>query len=194
VIAACGSYHFGSFAVHGFATLRWATFWALFFLLVGFYEEFSFRGYPQFTLSQAAGFWPAALVLSGAFGAVHLGNPGENSVGIAGIVLTGLFWCFTLRRTGTLWLAAGMHASFDFGETFLYSVPDSGAVFPGHLSNATIAGPAWLTGGSAGPEASVLDFIILLVFFYIFHRLFPPPAPAKRPVSSPNGPPRPPNM
>jgi hypothetical protein len=65
-----------------------------------------------------------------------------------------------------------MHASFDFGETFLYSVPDSGVVFSGHLSNATLAGPWWLTGGSTGPEASVCDFIMLLVFFYVFHRLY----------------------
>ena len=173
VIAAFGAYHFGSLAVHGLDLLRWAAFWAVFFLIVGLYEEFSFRGYPQFTLSQSAGFWPAALVLSCAFGAVHLGNPGENKVGIAGIVLTGIFWCFTLRRTGTLWFAVGMHASFDFGETFLYSVPDSGAVFPGHLSNATLAGPAWLTGGSAGPEGSILDFVALLIFFYAFHRLYP---------------------
>jgi hypothetical protein len=66
-----------------------------------------------------------------------------------------------------------MHASFDFAETFLYSVPDSGMIFPGHLSNATLQGPAWLTGGTAGPEASVLDFLVLAVFFYVFHRLFP---------------------
>lgn len=174
VIAAFGSYHFGSLVIHGFAIVRWAAFWAVFFLIVGLSEEFSFRGYPQFTLSQGAGFWPAALVLSCAFGAVHLGNPGENPVGIAGVMLTGLFWCFTLRRTGTLWFAVGMHASFDFGETFLYSVPDSGAVFPGHLSNATLAGSAWLTGGTAGPEGSILDFVMLLIFFYAFHRLYPP--------------------
>lgn len=184
VIAAFGAYHFGSLAVHGLDLLRWAAFWAVFFLIVGLYEEFSFRGYPQFTLSQSAGFWPAAFVLSCAFGAVHLGNPGENKVGIAGIVLTGLFWCFTLRRTGTLWFAVGMHASFDFGETFLYSVPDSGAVFPGHLSNATLAGPAWLTGGSAGPEGSILDFIALLIFFYVFNRWYPASA---KPHTSPPG-------
>jgi membrane protease YdiL (CAAX protease family) len=88
-------------------------------------------------------------------------------------MLAGLFWCFTLRRTGNLWFAVGMHASFDFGETFLYSVPDSGIVFQGHLSNATLAGPGWLTGGSTGPEASVCDFVALLILFYVFHKLYP---------------------
>jgi uncharacterized protein len=173
-IALLGSYHFGSLSIHGADVVRWAAFWGAFFLLVGLYEEFAFRGYVQFTLAQAVRFWPAAILLSVAFGVVHRGNPGESKIGLAGVMLTGLFWCFTLRRTGNLWFAVGMHASFDFGETFLYSVPDSGVVFPGHLSNATLAGPAWLTGGSAGPEASVCDFIVLLVFFYVFHRLYRP--------------------
>jgi membrane protease YdiL (CAAX protease family) len=176
-MAALGSYHFGSIVLMNAAQLlRWLIFWAVFFLVVGLYEEFEFRGYVQFTLAQGLGFWPAALVLSLAFGAVHISNPGETWAGIAGIVLTGLFWCFTLRRTGSLWFAVGMHASFDFGETFLYSVPDSGVVFPGHLSSATLAGPSWITGGTAGPEGSVFDFILLLLFFYAVHRLFPRPS------------------
>jgi hypothetical protein len=67
-----------------------------------------------------------------------------------------------------------MHAAFDFGETFLFSVPDSGMVFPGHLSNAVIHdGPAWLVGGTAGPEASILDFVILGIFFLVVHLMYP---------------------
>jgi membrane protease YdiL (CAAX protease family) len=185
-IAMLGSYHFGSLAIHGVDLVRWAAFWGGFFVLVGLYEEFAFRGYVQFTLAQAIRFWPAAIVLSVAFGLVHSSNPGESKLGLAGVILTGLFWCFTLRRTGNLWFAVGMHASFDFGETFLYSVPDSGLIFPGHLSNATLAGPRWLTGGSTGPEASVCDFVVLLAFFYIFHRLYPPRAQASvAPVGRP---------
>ena len=185
-IAALGSYHFGSLAIHGVQVLNWALFWGVCFVIVALYEEFTFRGYPQFALTQAAGFWPAALLLSIAFGLVHRGNPGESKLGLAGVTLVGLFWCLTLRRTGSLWFAVGMHASFDFGETFLYSVPDSGVVFPGHLSNATLAGPAWLTGGSAGPEASVFDFVVLLSLFYLFHRLYPAPRSTKTQSGSPD--------
>ena len=173
LLAALGFYHFGALAVHGREILWWALFWAAVFLLVGLSEEFAFRGYVQFTLAQGMGFWPAAFLLSFLFGWAHLENPGETRVGIAGIVLTGLFWCFTLRRTGTLWLAVGMHASFDFGETFLYSVPDSGVIFPGHLSSAALRGPTWATGGNAGPEASVFDFLALLIFFLVVHWLYP---------------------
>jgi uncharacterized protein len=172
-LGALGCYHFGLVQIHGAVFLKWLAFWLVFFLVVGLFEEFAFRGYAQFALTQGIGFWPASIATSLIFGAVHLTNPGENWIGVTGVVLTGLLWCFTLRRTGSLWFAIGMHAAFDFGETFLYSVPDSGMIFPGHLSSATLSGPAWLAGGTAGPEASILDFVILLSFFYVVHRLFP---------------------
>jgi membrane protease YdiL (CAAX protease family) len=172
-IAALRGYSFGSLAEHGFGIVRWALFWGGFFVVVGFFEEFFFRGYTLYTMAEGIGFWPAAVALSLCFGAVHRQNVGENWIGVAGVVLVGLFWCFTLKRTGSLWFAVGMHAAFDFGETFLFSVPDSGMVFPGHLSNATLQGPSWLTGGLPGPEASLIDFAILLLFFVIFDRVYP---------------------
>jgi CAAX protease family protein len=174
VLAAAGYYSFGSLEVHGASLVKWTVFWAVVFLVVGFFEEYAFRGYVQFALTKGFGFWTAAIVTSLIFGLVHFANPGESWPGIAGVMVVGFFWCFTLRRTGTLWFALGMHAAFDFGETFLFSVPDSGAVFPIHLSSAVIHdGPAWLVGGTAGPEASVLDFMILAIFFYIVHRMYP---------------------
>jgi|SRR5579864_549972 len=172
-MTAFGSYSFGTLALHGMEIARWAFLWLALFLVVGFFEEFLFRGYTLYTLSDGVGFWPAAIFLSLLFGWVHRGNPGENWIGLLGVVVVGFFWCFTLKRTGSLWFAVGMHASFDFGETFLYSVPDSGTVFPGHLSNAALHGPAWITGGSVGPEASVFDFLLLAVLFCLFHFLFP---------------------
>lgn len=172
-IAAFGGYTFGSLAQHGTDIVRWTLVWGVFFIVVGLCEEFLFRGYALYTLADGIGFWPAAVLLSAGFGAVHLRNPGEGWVGAAGVFVVGVFWSFTLKRTGSLWFAVGMHATFDFGETFLFSVPDSGLVFPGHLSNASLHGPSWLTGGTPGPEGSVVDFLILLVYFFVFDRLFP---------------------
>jgi uncharacterized protein len=78
-----------------------------------------------------------------------------------------------LRRTGTLWFAVGMHASWDWGETFLYSVPDSGTIAPGHLLNSSFQGSAWLTGGSVGPEGSVLVFVLIGAMWVVFDRMYP---------------------
>jgi hypothetical protein len=173
LIAAFGGYSFGSLAEHGGAIAKWALFWGAFFVVVGLFEEYLFRGYTLHTLADGIGFWPAAVLLAVCFGAVHLQNTGEGWIGVAGVLFVGLFWSLTLKRTGSLWFAVGMHATFDFGETFLFSVPDSGMIFPGHLSNATLHGPNWMTGGTPGPEGSVFDFLILAVFFFVFDRLYP---------------------
>ena len=172
VIRAFGGYSFGMVDLSASGVVRYALEWGAVFCFVGIFEEFFFRGYLQFTLSSGMGFWPAALLLSLAFGAVHLRNPGEGPVGALSVLVIGMFLCFTLRRTGTLWFAIGFHAAYDFGETYVYSVPDSGIVMPGHLLASSFHGPAWLTGGTVGPEGSVFDFVIMAIAFVVFDGVY----------------------
>jgi membrane protease YdiL (CAAX protease family) len=171
-IRALGGYSFGMVDLSFADLARYGLEWAAVFLLVGIYEEFFFRGYLQFTLTSGMGFWPAALVTSFLFGAVHLRNPGEGPIGAVSVFVTGMFLCLTLRRTGTLWFAIGWHAAYDFGETYLYSVPNSGIVMPGHLLASSFHGPAWLTGGTVGPEGSALDFVVMALLFAVFDRVY----------------------
>ncbi len=176
LIAAWHGYSFGGLAIGGRMAVDYALRWAAVFLAVGFAEEFLFRGYLLFTLTEGIGFWPAALLLSLIFGAVHLRNPGEGVVGALSVFAIGMFLCLTLRRTGDLWLAIGWHAAFDFGETYLYSVPNSGLVMPGHLFAASLHGARWLTGGTVGPEGSAFSFAVLAVAFMAFGRVYRPPS------------------
>jgi len=173
LITAFGGYSFGNLAVHGARLLGWGLVWAVAFVFVGLAEEFLFRGYTQYTLARGIGFWPAALALSLVFGVAHQWNPGEGTMGLLNIVVTGAVFAFALRRTGNLWLAVGWHASFDFGETFLFSVPNSGLVMEHHLSNAALHGSVWLTGGTAGPEGSVFSFLTMGISALAIHFLFP---------------------
>jgi membrane protease YdiL (CAAX protease family) len=138
------------------------------FLLVALKEEFSLRGYALFTLSTGIGFWPAAIISSAYFGYGHLGNSGENWFGAFLAAAFGMLACLLLRRTGNLWLPIGFHAAWDWGQTYFYGVPDSGVVVPGHLLNSKFAGPAWLTGGTVGPEGSVLCLVLLIVLWFVF--------------------------
>ena len=174
VMRGVGAFYFGGLALHGTRILKFAAFYGVMFLTVAFFEEFIARGYTQVTLAQGMGFWPAAALLSAAFGAVHLGNPGEAWVGALAAAFIGFFFCLTLRRTGTLWFAVGMHTSWDWGESFLYSVPDSGEVAPGHLLSSSFHGARWLTGGSVGPEGSVFVFVLIAAMWLLFDRLYPP--------------------
>ena len=172
-VSAAQGFSFGTLALGGGKLASYAVLWALTFLVVGFFEEFLFRGYALYTLSTGIGFWPAAGLLSALFGAVHLHNPGESWIGGLSAGLIGLFFCFTVRRTGSLWFAVGLHAAWDYSESFIYSVPDSGAMVPGHLLNSSFHGPRWLTGGTVGPEGSALVFVVIAGLFVVFDRLYP---------------------
>jgi uncharacterized protein len=168
-----GVFSFGTLGLHGARIAKFALFWGVFFLLVGIFEEFTFRGYTQFTLSRATGFWPAAFILSISFGALHLiGNVGETWLGSLCAAVIGLFFCFTLWRTGSLWFAVGMHTSWDWGESYLYSVPDSGSMVTGHLLRSSFHGSRWLTGGTVGPEGSVLVFLVIAAAWVVFNRVY----------------------
>ena len=172
-IGGVGDFSLGGFALHGGRVLKFAVFWGVFFLVVGLFEEFLARGYTQFTLTQGIGFWPSALVLSGFFTFLHVGNPGETWVGLLAVAAIGLFLCLTLRRTGNLWFAVGFHAAWDWGESYLYSVPDSGGISPGHLLHSSFHGSAWITGGSVGPEGSVLVFAVIALTWAAFDWVYP---------------------
>jgi uncharacterized protein len=163
---------FGHLVLHGARLVRFAGYWTVLFVLVGLFEEFLLRGYLQFTLARETGFWPAALILSCAFGLIHLRNGGEHWPGLLAASFIGLFFCLTLKRTGTLWFAVGFHAAWDWGETFFYSVPDSGMVAPGHLFSSSLRGPEWLSGGSVGPEGSVLCFLIIAGTWVAFEGVY----------------------
>jgi uncharacterized protein len=167
------AFAFGHMVLHGARLARFAAFWVVMFLLVGFFEEFLLRGYTQFTLARGIGFWPAAVVLSCTFGLIHLRNGGEQWAGLLAAAFIGFFFCLTLRRTGTLWFAVGFHAAWDWGETFFYSVPDSGGVWPGHLLSSSLHGSAWLSGGTVGPEGSVFCFVVIALMWIAFDRAYP---------------------
>jgi membrane protease YdiL (CAAX protease family) len=167
------AFDFGHIVLHGITIVRYAIFWGVVFLLVGLVEEFLFRGYTLFTLCRGLGFWPTAALLSIGFGAIHLNNHGEAWTGALAAGLIGFFFCLTLRRTGSLWFAVGFHAAWDWGESFFYSVPDSGAISPGHLLSSSFHGSRWITGGSVGPEGSLVCFLVIAVVWVGFERIYP---------------------
>jgi hypothetical protein len=144
-------------------------------VVLGFFEETLFRGYPLVTLSRGMGAWPAAVLLSAVFGGLHyFTKPMESVLDAVNVAVIGLFVCFTFFRTGDLWLAAGFHAAFDYFALAFFGAPNTaneGAPVPGHLLATSFHGPAWLTGGPCGIEASVAMLGVMLVMFPVFGRI-----------------------
>jgi uncharacterized protein len=166
-------FSFGGIALPAEKIVEYGTVWAGAFLLAGLFEEYLYRGYALYTLSLGVGFWPAAILLATLFGGLHLMNAGEGVFGALNVMIYALFASFTLRRTGSLWFAVGLHAAWDFSQTFLYSVPVSGLQAKGVLLHSTMHGKAWLTGGSVGPEGSAVGVGVLIGSFLLFAKVFP---------------------
>ncbi len=185
LIYLAGGYSPGSLALHGSALVRATLLWLLASLAIGFAEEYFFRGYPQFILTQGMGFWPAAFLISFLFGALHyFTKPYERWPDWASTGLIALLLCLTLRRTGDLRFAIGFHAAFDFGAIFVYSGPNGGRLAPDRMLTATFHGPDWLTGGKLGPEASFLVFPVIVAMFLAVHLLYRAPAKTAKPSPS----------
>jgi uncharacterized protein len=184
-----GGCSFYGLALPGRYLLFYAIAWAAAMLALGFVEEFLFRGYALKTLAEGIGFWPAAILLSSIFGLVHLlFKPHEDWIDPISVALYGVFWCLTLRRTGSLWFAVGFHAASDYADMIVFAEPNSGnegKPIPGHLLDIRFHGPDWLTGGPRGTEASLVVFIILAGLFYFFNRAYPAAGNSRFPVSDP---------
>jgi membrane protease YdiL (CAAX protease family) len=149
--------------LHGNDILKYALGWGLVFLMVAFFEEF--------TLTRGIGFWWGALLLSLLFGFSHGTNPGETPVGLFAAAAVGLIFCLSLWYTGSLWWAVGFHASWDWAESYFYGTSDSGLVVRGHLLGEHPIGPRLWSGGTTGPEGSLL-VLFLLVIAAILMRLW----------------------
>lgn len=158
---------------------RYGIEWAIMFVGVAFFEEFFFRGYLLFVLARSfagaiqwiapasryarpIGFWAAATLISFGFGLGHGSNPGESPIGLLCAGAAGLMFSFSLWRTGSLWWAIGTHFAWDWAQSFLYGVADSGSVSQGHLLATHPVGATLLSGGFTGPEGSLFVLPVML--------------------------------
>jgi hypothetical protein len=170
---------------HGLAILGWGGAQLFGFLCVGLVEEYLFRGYLQFTLTRGLvcvgnlisrrhgrtiAFWIAAVITSILFFLAHTGNSGETPVGLLLVFVAGVAFLVALWRTGSLWWAIGFHMAWDWAQSFLYGVPDSGGLVQGRLFATHALGNPFLSGGTDGPEGSVLciPVLVLMILVLVF--------------------------
>jgi membrane protease YdiL (CAAX protease family) len=177
---------------HGAGIFGWGAVLLLGFLLVGLLEEYLFRGYLQFTLTRGLvwlgqllspahargiAFWTASILTSALFLYAHTGNSGEDKFGLISVFLAGVVFVVALWRTGSLWWAIGFHMAWDWAQSFLYGVPDSGQLVQGRLFATHPSGNPMLSGGTVGPEGSVLLVPVLALVLVVLFYTHPSPQP-----------------
>lgn len=140
-------------------------------LSTGFTEELVFRGIIFRITEEGLGTWIAFAVSALLFGFVHLNNPNASITSAIAIALeAGLLLGAAYILTRRLWLAMGLHASWNFTQGGIFGVTVSGTESHG-LFQGSLEGPEWLSGGEFGAEASAVAVIVCLIAFVALMRI-----------------------
>jgi membrane protease YdiL (CAAX protease family) len=109
-LALGGWIRFGHAALHGAPALKYGAIWAGAFLLVGLFEEGSFRCYLLFTLTRGVNFWWALAAVAGLCALLLLSRDPNGSGGVFAVALLGLVPCWLVHRSrsasSSFWQAA----------------------------------------------------------------------------------------
>ncbi len=110
------------------------------------------------------GSWAGILGIGALFGIMHAGNPGATTLAVVNTAGFGVLFGAALLRTHDLWLPIGIHFGWNATLPFL-GVGLSGLTI--RVTDYELvwkAGNLW-SGGSYGPEASLLASGVLLILF-----------------------------
>ncbi|MCW9708481.1 CPBP family intramembrane glutamic endopeptidase [Fodinibius salsisoli] len=137
-------------------------------LLVGFYEEWCFRGYQLLNLTEGLQYPKlgvrgavtiATLASSAVFGLMHAFNPNSSGIAIFNIMLAGIVLAIPYIITGNLALSIGLHFSWNFVQGGILGFAVSGIRLDASVIQITQKGPIFWTGGVFGPEAGLLGVL-----------------------------------
>lgn len=126
-------------------------------------EELWMRALLLRLLWRAVGPAPAFAVAALVFGALHLANPGATALAGATVAAAGLMFCALYALTGRLWVPIGLHLAWNFAQGYFFGAVVSGNDLGGSIavSTARAGAPTWLTGGTFGPEASIVALALI---------------------------------
>ncbi|WP_086661754.1 CPBP family intramembrane glutamic endopeptidase [Lentzea kentuckyensis] len=132
-------------------------------------EEVLFRGVLFRIAEERLGTW-ISLVLTGVlFGFAHIFNPNAtlwSSVAIA--VEAGFMLAAVYVATRNLWVPIGVHFAWNFAQGGIFGTSVSGQGAPRGLLDAVTSGPALVSGGEFGPEASAYSVLAGVVVTVVF--------------------------
>jgi len=135
-------------------------------------EELLFRGILFRVVEQRLGTWVALALTGVLFGAMHLMNPEATLWGAAAIAIeAGGMLGAAYVATRKLWLPIGLHLGWNLAASGLFGTVVSGNDTPQGLLRGVTSGPALLSGGAFGPEASLYSVLVCVVATAVLLRL-----------------------
>lgn len=123
-------------------------------------EELMFRGLPIVVLDRSIGRGAAVGITALAFALTHAGNLSVTTLSIGNICIAGLLLGVVFFAPGGLWTATGLHLGWNWALAAM-DAPVSGLALRIPFIDYDPGQPAWLTGGTFGPEGGVLATLVL---------------------------------
>ncbi len=125
-------------------------------------EEVLMRGVLFRIVEESLGSWIALAFSAALFGALHAFNPGATATSSIAIALeAGVLLAAVFMLTRRLWMVIGLHTAWNFTEGGVFGASVSGGEAHGAFVSQ-FHGPAVLTGGAFGPEASIVAVVVCL--------------------------------
>lgn len=158
----------GLIALFGFYHITGINHWSVILPLLGMsivsgvVEELLIRGILFRIMEESLGTWLALLISALIFGLLHIANPNATWWSALAIAIeAGIMLAAAYVVTRRLWLPIGIHFAWNFVQGGVFGVAVSGNGVVG-LLQATLSGPALLSGGEFGAEASIFAVIVCL--------------------------------
>ena len=130
-------------------------------------EELVCRGfiYQRVLRTYRNKYWLAVIINSVFFGLIHLGNDGVTVMAIVDLIVTGLLFSAMVYYFDSLWMAMAVHAGWNFTQSILAGLPNSGNVVPYSVFklDAATARDSFFYNVAFGVEGTIPAIAIQLV-------------------------------
>lgn len=133
-------------------------------------EEIAFRGFPLQILMRGYGQWASILGMGVLFGIMHRFNPGATTLSTVNTAGFGVLFGIALLRSHDLWLPLGIHFGWNVALPFLGVSLSGFTIRVTEYQLVWKAGVLW-SGGSYGPEASLLALLVLLLLGWVVWKM-----------------------
>ena len=157
-----GGLRFGVQAAPSLADGVWVVLSFFGFMIQSMGEEILCRGFLMTALARRNSRLTAVLVNSIFFAALHVFNAGLTLLAIVNLFLFGVLASLLVFKTGNLWTAAALHASWNFVQSSVFGVNVSGTYTPSLLRAEATDTVLW-HGGTFGLEGGLCVTIVLIV-------------------------------
>ena len=123
-------------------------------------EEMVTRGYIYHAHIERYPAWFAILANSLFFGAIHLMNTGITVIAFLQISICGIALSLIVYARKSLWMAYAIHTMWNYTQSILFGLPNSGIVSKGSLLNLDAASESFWYDPVFGIEGTLLSVVM----------------------------------